>query len=74
MADRVVGKGSSACDLLKLRSGLMKNYRGAAATPTLFLSAVLKVIIHKRDRRFQEERSYGGSDLYPPKGEKISKS
>lgn len=27
-----------------------------------------QVIIHKTDGKFQEERTYGGSDPYPPKG------
>lgn len=27
-----------------------------------------QVIVHKRDGKFQEERTYGGKDPYPPKG------
>ena len=27
-----------------------------------------QVIIHKRDGKFQEERTYGGKDPYPPQG------
>jgi len=27
-----------------------------------------QVIIHKMDGKFQEERTYGGGDPYPPKG------